>query len=70
MIQGQSEVAHTGESTRAAGCGSREGLGSRKFRSATIKVKSFEIKFIDCVDVFWVGDYGCRYAPYEVLREI
>lgn len=45
----QSEVAHTGESTIAAGGGSIEGLASRKFRSATIKVKSFETKFIDCV---------------------
>ena len=35
----------------AAGGGSTEGLGSRKFRSATIKVKSFETKYIDCVAV-------------------
>lgn len=65
----QSEVAHTGESTIAAGGGSTEGLGSRKFRSATIKVKSFETKFIDCVDVFWVGEWLLICSVRSVKRD-
>lgn len=60
----QSEVGHSGKSTIAAGGGS---IGVRKFRSATIKLKSFETKFGDCVASVSGGENDCRH-PLECWR--